>query len=417
MRPLRSAALLACALAAAGCSGGDDDDGGGGSTTAETVEQTATTSAPATSTTLDPMEVEAPAGAAFYDPPESLGEGEPGDLIWAREIDAPAGARAWKVLYRAEAGSGEPIAVSGVVAAPDDPAPAGGRPVMTWAHGTSGTADQCAPSKSDDAHSVFALDAVVTRGWVGVATDYEGLGTPGLHPYLVGESEGRGVLDLVRAAAQIPEAGASRQAVIWGVSQGGHAALFAAQIAPDYAPGLDVAGVVAAAPPGDLVALGAVATSSPAYGGYVFMVGGGYEAAYGDVNLDQIVKPEVLAEIDVLERECSAGVFDFAVEHPDAFLAGPLDVDPWPRLLEENSPGNTKLVMPALVLQGEDDATVPIGLTDGLVDRMCALGDTVDYRTFSATGHGQEIGDNFPAAIEWAAARFAGDAAASTCGQ
>ncbi len=88
-------------------------------------------------------------------------------------------------------------------------------------------------SPNDYTHDFYAIGPeVVAAGWVGVATDYEGLGTPGLHPYLVGESEGRGALDIVRAAGQLAEVGAGRRVVVWGRSQGGHAALVAGEIAP-----------------------------------------------------------------------------------------------------------------------------------------------------------------------------------------
>ena len=150
----------------------------------------------------------------------------------------PDGAEGWLILYSSTSPDGEPVAVSGVVVAPADP-PAGPRPVIAWAHGTTGVATGCAPSLSDDPlFELPALRRAPGRGWVVVATDYPGLGTPGQHPYVVGVSEGRAVLDAVRAAGQIddgPEL--SSQVAVWGMSQGGHAALFAAQLAPAYAPG------------------------------------------------------------------------------------------------------------------------------------------------------------------------------------
>jgi alpha-beta hydrolase superfamily lysophospholipase len=89
-----------------------------------------------------------------------------------------------------------------------------------------------------------------------VATDYPGLGTPGQHPYVVGVSEGRAVLDAVRAASQIEDGlELSSRVAVWGMSQGGHAALFAAQIAPTYAPELDVVGVAPGEPATELATL------------------------------------------------------------------------------------------------------------------------------------------------------------------
>src|SRR4029079_13844509 len=100
----------------------------------------------------------------------------------------------------------------------------------------------------------------VGEGWTFVATDYEGLGTPGVHPYLVGLSEARGVLDIVRSAQQLPTSGVSADSpvMIFGHSQGGGAALFAAEQAATWAPELHVVGTAAGAPAGDL------ATTAPA---------------------------------------------------------------------------------------------------------------------------------------------------------
>lgn len=399
------AAVVATAVLVAACSGGAGDPGDSG----EAVDPTTGAALP----------LPAPEGDAFYDPPRPLPAGEPGDLIWAQPVDAPAGARAWRVLYLSEAVDGAPIAVSGVVAAPDAPAPAEGRPVMTWAHGTTGTADGCAPSKLGATQAMLALSDVIRRGWVGVATDYEGLGTPGLHPYLVGESEGRGVLDVVRAAQQIAGAGASDRVVVWGVSQGGHAALFAGQIAADYAPDLDVQGVVAAAPPGNLRALGVAATAAaavPAYGGFLLMVAGGYEAAYGDVSLDELLSTDLRSElVELLERECNQGVFEYATANPVELARSPLDVEPWPELLADNSVDATRFAMPILILQGEDDQVVPKALTDALVDDLCAGEVDLEYRTFPATGHGREIVADLPSVFDWAAARFADEPSTTTC--
>jgi hypothetical protein len=124
--------------------------------------------------------------------------------------------------------------------------------VVAWAHPTSGLADHCAPSR----HGMRGLacmhgwlDALLRRGYVVVATDYEGLGTPGLHPYLVGASEGHAVLDGVRAAARLRGAGVGGRTVAWGFSQGGHAALWTGEVARAYAPDVRLSGVVMPASP------------------------------------------------------------------------------------------------------------------------------------------------------------------------
>ena len=156
----------------------------------------------------------APTGDAFYLPPQPLAKAKPGTIIRSTPIaDAPTGSRAWKILYHSRTVGGKDIAVSGVVVAPTGTAPRGGRVVVWWAHGATGLADMCAPSKQPDIASgssgagiedprapIPMLQALLDTGYVVAATDYEGLGTPGLHPFLVGESEGRSVLDAARAA-------------------------------------------------------------------------------------------------------------------------------------------------------------------------------------------------------------------------
>src|SRR5680860_268755 len=131
----------------------------------------------------------------------------------------------------------------------DDIAPAGGRNVIAWAHPTSGVAPDCAPSLYPDrAGLIWNLRDMLSAGYVVVATDYPGLGTAGIHPYLIGESAGRAVLDSVRAAQHFSNSGASNRFAVWGHSEGGHAALFTGQLAARYAPDLKLVGVAAAAP-------------------------------------------------------------------------------------------------------------------------------------------------------------------------
>jgi dipeptidyl aminopeptidase/acylaminoacyl peptidase len=141
----------------------------------------------------------------------------------------PPGAAAYRVLYRSVGLRNQPIAVSGLVIIPGGPAPATGRPIVAWAHPTTGVTPPCAPSLALEhfAH-IPGLKTLIERGYVVTATDYPGLGTPGPHPYLVGISEARAVLDSVRAARAMPGAGNGNRFAVWGHSQGGHAALFTA---------------------------------------------------------------------------------------------------------------------------------------------------------------------------------------------
>jgi hypothetical protein len=195
---------------------------------------------------------------ALYDVGAKEIPGKPGTIIrvWPLLSGGPGNSDAFRFLYRSTGPKGETIPVSGAIFIPDGPAPAGGRNVIAWAHPTSGVAPDCAPSLYPDrAGLIWNLRDMLDRGYVVVATDYPGLGTDGIHPYLIGESAGRAVLDSVRATQNFSKSGASNRFAVWGHSEGGHAALFTGQIAARYAPELKLVGVAAAAPATYLVDL------------------------------------------------------------------------------------------------------------------------------------------------------------------
>lgn len=179
----------------------------------------------------------------------------PGMLISSTPMrNAPAGMDAWRIRYMSSNDRGQPEEITGVVITPEGVPSRMGRPVIAWAHGTWGVADKCTPSTSSNFFEATpGLSAAISRGYVVVATDYAGLGTSQPHPYLIGGSAARSVLDSVRAARAIAEAGASSRFAVWGESQGGHAALWTGQLAKQYAPDLTLLGVAAAAPPTDLI--------------------------------------------------------------------------------------------------------------------------------------------------------------------
>jgi len=208
--------------------------------------------------------LKAPAGDAFYTASaKQIKAGKPGSIIWSRQVKytangrvaLPSASKTMVVLYRSLDPKGKPIAVSGIIDLPKGKAPKGGFKVISWAHGTVGAADVCAPSRNADggpadsyiAYATASYDGWLKAGYAVLRTDYEGLGTPGPHRYLIGASEGRGVVDIALAAHELYPT-LSKDWVIGGHSQGGHAALFAAALAPKLAPKLNMKGVFAFAP-------------------------------------------------------------------------------------------------------------------------------------------------------------------------
>lgn len=357
-------------------------------------------------------------GGGFYAVPDPLPKAAPGTIIRSEPIAAPAGAKAWRVLYHSETVGGDDIAVSGVIVAPTGKAPKGGRPVVTWAHGTAGLADACAPSKIKGVASKLPYVAdMVKAGYVVAATDYEGLGTPGLHPFLVGESEGRGVLDAARAARALDQTGAGKDVLVAGHSQGGHAALFAGELAATYAPQERLLGVVAVAPAADLDVILPAAGTIPQASGFVVMGAKGFQAAYPEADPATVLTPDAAAKASIVEEQCGGAVVKaFAGESATGVIArNPLEVAPWRDLIHASSAGNRPAGAPVLVVQGEADQLVLRPLSDAWVKKACTAGDVVDYRTYPGADHGTVIPAARADVLEWLDARVQGDAAANGC--
>ncbi len=359
----------------------------------------------------------APAGRAFYVPPDPLPSAKPGDVIWSAPFRAVPGADAWKVLYHSRAVDGRDVAVSGVVVAPTDAPPDGGRTVISWAHGTHGIADSCAPSRTANMVSRLpSIGKLVAQGYVVVATDYEGLGTPGTHPYLVGESEAHGVLDIARAAQHLPATHASSKTFVWGQSQGGQAALFAGEVAPTYAPDLDLLGVISGAPVTDAAAMFPAAATIPSTLGFAVMGMIGMAAAYPDADVSDVLTPAALEKAKIVDKKCYGAVLNAFKQPVDQVIArNPSEVPPFPEIFAADSPGSVPTTAPMLVYQGLSDDVVYKVFTDKYVQKACALGNTVEYKTFSGKDHYEENTAAEKDVLEWMQARLGGLPAPSTC--
>jgi len=364
--------------------------------------------------------LEAPAGDAFYVPPSPLPGSKPGDLIWfAPATNGPAGMTSYRMLYRSESVAGEAIAVSGVVvfaptlAGPD-------APILSYGHGTTGLGDQCAPSRLGGSFADSGYVAVAQQaGLVYVASDYEGLGTPGDHPYLMGLSEGRGILDAARAANQIPGVPIddASKVIIAGHSQGGEAALSAAELAGSYAPELDVRGVVGVAPPGELALVVKTLSTGP-LNGFLPMVLSGARALDPQLDMSLAANANALAIIDDVSSMCGDAPFQ-RVAGLDAAASGFTDpgADPaWSALLVANSPGHVASSVPVLIVHGDADSTVPVGLS-GLVQQAgCSQGQTIQRNIYPGANHGSVLTASHDDVIAWIGQRLAGTSPApSNC--
>jgi hypothetical protein len=348
-----------------------------------------------------------------------------GTILRSEPIDgAPAGAAATRVLYLSTDPNGTPIAVSGIVVVPEGAAPAGGRPVVAWAHGTSGVVPRCAPSLQPDANmaNIPELASLLEAGAIVVATDYPGLGTPGVHPYLVAESEGRAVLDSIRAGRALAGGDANTTATIYGHSQGGHSTLFAAELAPSYAPELDVVGAAAMAPPtnlGELLvddegeAAGVVLSGMAIYA---------WSHYYPDTPARAIVHAELMPSIDNLAQGCIFTNAQNLVEAPDVvelrdrFLStDPVNQPQWKPHFAENSPATAPLPVPLLVAQGTADEIVRPSVTASYVSDQCSHAGDVEFRTYAGIGHFEVRTTAAPDVRDWLLDRIGGQPTTPNC--
>lgn len=362
------------------------------------------TGAPAPSATVAPGEV-APAPAA---------SAPPGTVIDTRSVDATGVGRAVAFTYHSTGAGGRDVAVSGLLLTPAGPAPDGGFPLITWGHPTTGAADGCQPS-AQGIGSLPHPDELLTRGWAVVATDYEGLGSAGPHPYLVGASEGHAVLDAARAAAHIDGSGveAGGPVVIWGFSQGGHAAAFAAQVAPTYAPELRIEGVAIAAPVSDVTAFVRRAEAIPDQLGVVLTTLNGFAAAYPDLDPSSVLTPVGLDLLAEVERRCIGEINEHADRPPAEVIRTPPTADPaFAARFAENRAGDAPVGMAVLVVQGADDDIVDPATTAALVERWCGQGVTVESVVRPGVGHGVLSAEPY---LGWIENRLAGVAPTSTC--
>ncbi len=221
--------------------------------------------------------VEGPSGSAFYTPPATTPAGSAGELVWYRpatinlDVTLPSN-KAWTVLYQSTGQRGEPDWVTGTVIEPTSKwSGKGSRPVVTVGIGTQGIAPQCAPSKQVITGTEYDGAAIIDSLKAGYAvdlTDYQGYTNGAIPTYTAGKAEGQAVLDIVRAARELPGAGLteSNPTYAWGYSQGGQAVGWAGEIQSSYAPSVKLSGIVAGGVPANLQEFGAFSGESVGIG-------------------------------------------------------------------------------------------------------------------------------------------------------
>jgi acetyl esterase/lipase len=355
----------------------------------------------------------------------SNASGAPGDLILADPVrETPPGAQAWTIRYRTTSDRGAPIEASAMVVAPREAMPARPRRVIAWTHGTWGVVERCAPSLSANFFTATpGLTEAVRAGYVVVAPDYPGLGTPGPHPFLVGPSAARSTLDAVRAARSIAGAAAGDALAVWGESQGGHAALWTGATAHGYAPDLKLVGVAAAAPPTELVrnlndasdpAARALMASYAAWSWSKHY--GASLAPFGKRPLQNVMLRLAQNNCVELGKTPRLGTILGVLAVQRALAKVQFDrVQPWARLLRQNSAPLQGFSTTVMILQGGQDKLVNPLVTRDYARRLCAQGGRVRYVARPAAGHVEITRETVGQTLDWIGNRFGGQRAASDC--
>jgi alpha-beta hydrolase superfamily lysophospholipase len=360
---------------------------------------------------------------AFYDPPSDMSR-QPGALLRSeplKDVILPAGVRGWRILYATTVDDSTPATAVATVFAPTNP-PAGPRPVIAWEHGTTGLLQKCMPSLlSAQTKGVPERNRILMAGWVMVATDYSFAEEGGPHPFLIGEGEARAVLDSVRAARQISELTLDGRMVVWGHSQGGHAALWTGIVGPRYAPDLEIRGVAAIAPAANIKKILAMNVDvDKRFGPYLAE---SYSRFYPDITFEQAVRPQALDAARQMINLCAF----VPPEDPQRIAAlaatfdGPALATSSNKALQARLEQNTAdglIKAPVVIVQGLSDTVVPPSATDAYVEERCAAGQRLEYWTFAGLDHLSILRPGTPLEeplIRWTTARFANEPQATDC--
>jgi pimeloyl-ACP methyl ester carboxylesterase len=333
-----------------------------------------------------------PAGTAFYTYAKKL-PSKHGTAIWQRKLTGQAalkGGSSTLLLYSSTGVDGKPVPVSAVLTVPKGKAPKGGWPIVSWAHGTTGIADQCAPSRANvqQGYDHPLMQRWLKAGFAVVRTDYQGLGTAGPHPYLNGDAEGHDVLDAV-IAARLADRNIANDVAIAGHSQGGQAALFAASLASKYAPSLKVKGTVAFAPVSHLAEQGSVLRSvdTTSLTALAAMILRGVDISNPGLNLPSLLTPQALALYPQIDEKCLP-----ELGKPDSFgglptsqlIRADANTDAVVAALgKQDDPEDLKISTPVVIEQGTADTTVFPAFSQQTADAL-----KTTYKTYDGLTHG-----------------------------
>ena len=365
----------------------------------------------------------APTAEARDVPEGELRGAKPGTVfrVWPLEGGVRPGYKGYRILYRSTGLDERPIAVSGAVLFPSDGSMKD-RPVVAWAHPTTGVVTRCAPTLMPNlSTSIQGLDHFADVGYVVVAPDYEGLGAPGQHPYLIGDSAARTLLDAVRAARTLKDVHAGSRFAVWGHSQGGHTALFTPDEARRYAPELTLVGVAAAAPATKLVDLFEADRATGSGRSLTVMALYSWSRVFG-ISVGEFVAATAMPGFERLANDCIEDLHDILAEadHERALARNFLTKDPTTdarirAIMERNSTGLLPKGTPVFIAQGTADDLVRPAITRAYAKALCEGGAKVTFHSLAGVSHMTAGRDSAYAAFLWIQRLFRGSAPPSDC--
>ncbi len=349
---------------------------------------------------------------SFYSTPSPLPAGRPGELMRSEGFDEyqlPEGVSAFRILYHSRSADGEDVAASGVVLVPDEPPPAGGWPVIAWAHGFTGTARRCAPSLMRNLYEGPFLSMYVKLGYAIVATDYVGLGTNFRNASVDMQSNAADVTYSIAASrAAVPQLG--RKWVAMGESEGGLAALAVGELErdirdPGYLGSIAVSGIADAREFYEQAAK----SNSPEP---LLFLAYGVQTLYPPFPVDQILTKDALAPYRRIEGDCAA-----AVSSPVHQMLRPGWEDNYfvRQFFARNTVGQKPAYGPLLIVSSDADPAMRTGMTRRIVTRMCKQRDKLQFRQYQGSDFAAVLGDSARDQLTWIQARFGGRPASSNC--
>ncbi len=390
-------------------------------------------------------------------------QGPLGTVIAQEPVETSlATAQAWRIAYISSDVRERPTISTALVIAPKGEAPTGGRPILAWAHGTTGTAQNCGPSQvldpAQDLNQYFlvggtswtdfgvpALSEFIGRGYVVVATDYQGLGGGGRHQYAIAATQARDVINSIRAVGSMGLSGQNRKAAVYGWSQGGGATLSAAGLR-DYVgkagtafDAIDIVGFAALAPQdvaailpkdtpdakaADALLQGLAKTFSDNVFNFTHfaMMMWATPAAFPEVALSDLFSSEGVNALEaIFSKKCMHAAADtmnfaFGGAYKSFLKENPARSEQWVKTLLDGSVPAVKPIAPVIIYWGTKDTVVPPVMGQLYREQMCGMGGNVarvqlpgEQTHFSTPGAAKSM------YVQWLADRFAGAQAADGC--